>query len=56
MKYYLENIVEKTDDTSVKSLTEYNSLNEAEIAFHREVSYPTQFEDTGFVRCSVING
>ena len=55
MKFYLEDIIEKTDGTSVKSLTGYATQDEAEAAFHREVSYPTQFEDTLFVRCSVIN-
>ena len=53
-KYYLENIVEKENE-SVKSLQEFNSRNEAEVAFHREISYPTLLEDTLFVRCTVIN-
>lgn len=55
MRFYLEDIIEKTDGTSVKSLTGYATQDEAETAFHREVSYPTQFDDTAFVRCSVIN-
>ena len=53
-KFYLENIVEKEEQT-VKSLQEFNSRDEAEAAFHREISYPTQFDDTLFVRCTVIN-
>lgn len=53
-KYYLENIVEKENET-VKSLQEFDTRDAAEAAFHREVSYPTQFDDTLFVRCTVIN-
>ena len=53
-KYYLENILEKETEL-VKSLTEYESRNAAEIAFHQEISYPTLLDDTLFVRCTVIN-
>ena len=57
-KFYLENIVEKLvgEDASevIKSLREFDTETEAEIAFHNEVSYPTLFDDTLFVRCTVI--
>lgn len=53
-KFFLEQIVDK--ETEAIALSEYNSQNEAERAYHKVFSDSLPDESTTFIRAKVING
>jgi len=55
MKFYLEQIQVLANDTEAKGLFEYNSQDEAEIAFSNTMAASINNDEVKYVRCKVIN-
>ena len=54
MKFYLEQI-QAQEGSEAKALFEYNSINEAEAAYHSTMASSILSDNILFVRCRVIN-
>lgn len=56
MKYYLESVIDRKDETVVApTITEYVDQNEAERAYHKVLADNISNDDIDFVRTKVIN-
>jgi len=55
MKFYLEQIQVLSNDTEAKGLFEYDSQDEAEIAFSNTMAASINNAEVKYVRCKVIN-
>ena len=52
-KYYLESIIQKAEEA--RTITEYETIDEAERAYHHVLAQNIDGQDVDFARCKIIN-